>query len=93
MPLIAMAVAWMRKEDWPRWLSIDSDFQPDYDHWLKRMEKAMAEIQERGTLVEKVIVDPDEFLEWSRANGGEVDTKARARYAAITLSKRHSAAH
>jgi hypothetical protein len=38
MPLMALAVTWFRKEDWPRWLAIDPDFQPDYDHWLERSE-------------------------------------------------------
>ena len=80
MPLIGMAVAWFRKEDWPRWLTIDPNFQPDYDHWLKRTETAIAELQKSGTLTEKVVIDPDEFLEWSRCNRGKVDSQSRATY-------------
>lgn len=93
MPLIGMAVAWMRKEDWPRWLAIDPDFQPDYDHWLKRMEATVKRLQDQGTLVEKVLIDPDEFVEWCRVNGCKIDSKNRATYASITLAKRHGSSH
>jgi hypothetical protein len=93
MPFIGMAVAWFHKEDWPRWLAIDPNFQPDYDHWLKRTETAIAELQKSGTLAEKIVIDPDEFLEWSRCNGGKIDSQARSFYAAQTLAKRHSAGH
>jgi hypothetical protein len=58
--VMGVAVAWMRKEDWPRWLAIDSQFQPDYEHWLKRMEAAVKQYQEKGILIEKVMVDPEE---------------------------------
>ena len=76
------AIAWLNEKDWPRWLSIDSDFQPDYQHWLRRMNAAFAHYQSLGNRVEKVIVNVDEFLEWSGANGGKVDSNARAAFAA-----------
>jgi hypothetical protein len=91
--MIGMAVAWMHKEDWPRWLAIDPDFQPDYSHWLKRMEATVKQFEDKGTLVEKVIIDPDEFVEWCRVNGCKVSSQARATYASLTLAKRHSASH
>jgi hypothetical protein len=92
--MVAMAVAWLRKEDWPRWLAIDPDFQPDYNHWLTRMEAAVKSLEGQGTLVEKVIVDPDEFVEWCKLNNGrKVDSKGRGAYAAQTLAKRHGASH
>ena len=85
MDLRGIAVAWFRKEDWTRWRSIDPDFEPDYDYWLSRAESAMRQTSQP---LHKVIIDPDQFLEWSRANGGKIDTKARATYAAIVLSER-----
>jgi hypothetical protein len=91
--MIAMAVAWMNKQDWPRWLAIDPEFQPDYDHWLKRTEAAVKEIEATGAFVEKVIIDPDEFVEWCRINGRKVNSRGRSAYAALTLAKRHSARH
>ena len=69
MKLQGMALAWMRREDWPRWLAIDPLFQPDYNHWLRRMEKAEAQLKAAGTPVIKVMVDPEEFIAWRDANG------------------------
>ncbi len=94
MNLRALAVTWFRKEDWPRWLAIDPDFQPNYDHWLKRSEQAMAEYNDPRYMLEKVLVDPDEFLEWSRVNaGGKVGQKARTDYAAMVLWEKHRTDH
>jgi len=42
MTVRRVAIAWLRKEDWPRWLELDPDFQPDYEHWLKRMDSLYA---------------------------------------------------
>jgi hypothetical protein len=25
-----LGIAWLREEDWPRWLAIDKDFQPKH---------------------------------------------------------------
>ena len=77
-----IAAAWFRRQDWARWCEIDPDFQPDYRHWLKRMEKTIAQYQAAGIPVIKTLVLPDEFLEWSKANGKGVGTMARAHYAA-----------
>ena len=86
--LKGLAVAWLREEDWPRWLSIDSDFQPDYQHWLRRIEAALKEQETRGHRVVKVTIDPDEFLKWSRINGGKVNSQARAGFAAYILARK-----
>ncbi|MCK1693678.1 hypothetical protein [Bradyrhizobium sp. 144] len=91
--MIGVAVAWMRKEDWPRWLAIDPNFQPDYDHWLKRMNAAVQRLEAEGKLCEKVEIDPDEFLDWCRLNGCKVEPNSRATYAAQILAKRHDARH
>ncbi|MES2194516.1 MAG: hypothetical protein V4517_08870 [Pseudomonadota bacterium] len=91
--MIGVAVAWMRKEDWPRWLAIDPDFQPDYEHWLKRMETAVKGLEQQGSLCEKVIIDPEEFVEWCRVNRCKVDSKGRSTYAAQILAKRYDASH
>ncbi len=32
------AVSWFRESAFPRWRQIDPAFQPDYQHWLARME-------------------------------------------------------
>lgn len=86
----SLSLAWLREEDWPRWLAIDPNFQPDYQHWLRRMEAALKHYEGQGKRVVKVIVDPDEFLEWSRVNGGKVDSGARATFAARLAIKNAS---
>jgi len=76
------AAAWFRREDWGRWCEIDPDFQPDYSHWLRRMEKAVAQYQAAGTPIIKSIIVPDEFVAWAKANGKDFGSAARAEYAA-----------
>ncbi|MRD46772.1 hypothetical protein GHT07_05765 [Caenimonas koreensis DSM 17982] len=78
----SIALAWLRKDEWPRWLELDPQFQPDYEHWLRRMNEAVAELQRRGNKVNKIDVGIDEFLEWSRVNGGKVDTHTRSAFVA-----------
>jgi hypothetical protein len=86
---IEYAVAWLREEDWPRWLAIDSKFQPDYSKYIVRMEAIEKDIQARGGTVKRIVIEPDAFLTWSAANGGRVDTKARAAYAAFMALQPH----
>lgn len=77
-----VALAWMREQDWSRWLQMDPGFQPDYQHWLTRMEKAFAHYQAAGVPVLKVVIEPDEFLQWSRSNGRGTGSDDRACFAA-----------
>lgn len=83
MNMQGVGVAWFRREDWPRWLAMDAQFQPDYAHWLRRMTAVFADLQAKGVPVVKVVLDPDEFLEWSNATGRGVGTDARAGFAAF----------
>ena len=84
---LTVAVAWMRKEDWPAWQSIDADL-PAYDNWLRKIELLVKEIEKRGQIPEKVTVDPDEFVMWCRANGRQVERNARAQFAAELLTRK-----
>ena len=93
MNINTMAVTWFRKEDWPRWLAIDPDFDPSYENWLKKSERAMVDHSDPRYVLEKVMVDPDDFLEWSRVNGGKTDTHARAAFAGIVLAEKHKTTH
>ena len=93
MNLKTLAVTWFRREDWPRWLAIDPEFDPDYDNWLKKSERALLEHADPRIVLEKVMVNPDEFLAWSRMNGGDIGTRARAAYAGMTLAEKHKTTH
>src|SRR5688572_10899126 len=88
--LEGLAVAWFRKSDWAQWCEIDREFQPDYERWLSRAQFAFETYQAAGYLLVKITIDPDEFLEWSRANGGKVDTHARALFATQRMMQQDS---
>ena len=47
MPQAKVAVAWLRKEDWPTWQKIDPDLPP-YSEWLDKMEGTMKMLASRG---------------------------------------------
>jgi hypothetical protein len=89
----AWAIAWYREEDWAKWRAACPDFAPDYGQWLIRANAGFAKVQRDGYFPEKVMLDLDEFLEWSKSNGGKIDGNARSRYAVHVLSTREGPAH
>jgi len=82
MKMQGLGVAWFREDDFPRWRSIDPNFQPDHQHWLQRMEEVFTRYQAASLPVIRVIIEPNQFLEWSRANDAGVGTEARAAFVA-----------
>ena len=89
----ALAVAWFRQEDWPRWLEIDPNFEPDYLRWLVKAEAQFRALQGQDYVLEKCIIEPDAFLRWTAARGGEIDAKARATFAAFEMERRRAGDH
>ena len=83
----SLSIAWFRKEDWLQWCKICPDFQPNYDHWLNRAEMAFKQYEAFGQRLQKMVIEPDEFLEWSRINGGKVDSPARSAFVAFKAMK------
>jgi len=75
-----IAITWFNEADWPRWLAIDPEFQPDYDLWLERMDKMIAALHAQNIGVVKVMVDPDEFVRWA---GDDVGSIRRSTFAAL----------
>ena len=82
-----IAIAWLRQEDWPAWLAMDAGFQPNYAHWLQRMDTTFDRLKAAGVNVVKVEIRPDQFTEWRKATGAGVDTHARAAYAAFAAQR------
>ena len=82
-----IAVAWLLKEDWPRWQAIDSELPP-YDRWLEKINQGVARAEAAGATAEKVTVDPDVFSEWCTSQGKAIDRNTRSEYAARQLMKR-----
>jgi hypothetical protein len=83
-------MAWYRREDYDRLLSIfeDADKLPaNYDKWLASAEKGLKHLKGQGIFTVKVIIDPDQFPGWCAANGHNVDAKARIRFASIEAAR------
>jgi hypothetical protein len=80
------AIAWYRKEDWSKWHAVCPDFAPDYDQWLSRATTGFEQARQAGHSPQKVTLDPDKFIEWSKHNGGKIDGKARSAYAVWVMT-------
>lgn len=83
MKVQGICAAWFRREDWPKWMALDPDVQPDFAKWLAKMEKAVANYQKAGIPIIKVVIDPDEFEAWAKQNGRGFGTNDRAAFAGI----------
>lgn len=82
-----VAIAWLRKEDWPRWQAIDPNLPP-YDRWHSKISTAIELAERAGADTEKVTIDPDEFVSWCKANNCSVTRENRAAYATQQLAIR-----
>ena len=79
----SLSIPWIREEDWSRWCSIIG-LKAKYQSWLGQSEINVKQCEASGYSMVKVIMDPDEFLEWSRTNvEGKIDSMARAAFAAF----------
>lgn len=88
MSLQGVGVAWFAEEDWPTWLALDAGFQPNYQHWLRRVDTTFTRLEDAGVAVVKVEIRPAEFLAWLDSAEGAphrtlLPTHQRAAYAAM----------
>jgi hypothetical protein len=80
----AMGIVWYREEDYLRILKIMSDAHvlPDtYADWKRIAETTERQMQSRGVLVVRAVIDLDEFPAWCRTRGLKLDAMARNQYA------------
>jgi hypothetical protein len=85
-------VGWYRAEQWERLREISADrekLEETYEDWVASAEESLREMRKVGLYAEKVEIDVEELLAWCRAQGRDVDGKARAQYAAIMLRQRY----
>ena len=68
-------------------------FAADYDKWLQRAEAGFKQHQDSSHFPEKVVIDPDEFMEWSQVHGREVNGQARSAYAASIIAAQDRPSH
>lgn len=84
MDLSAIAFFWIRREDYPRYLSLCVDaanLPPTHEKWLYAANKGVERLSRAGIEVFRVEVDLDEFVAWCRTKGLNVDSEARTSYA------------
>jgi hypothetical protein len=90
MKVSVMGLAWFRREDYRTLKSLFADgtgLHPSYDDWLKAAEGMFEQLKRQGIETHKVYIDPEEFPAWCKANGLNIDSKARIRFANETVAK------
>lgn len=81
-----VGVPWFTTETWPRLLEVcgaEADLMPaTFAEWIALAEPRFAQHAANGVPVERVLIDPDEWVEWCEANDLVIDGRARAAFAA-----------
>ena len=81
-----IGIPFYSEADWPRAKAVMVDghtFPATYAEFTAKVEKAEAQLRRQGTPTIRVYLRLDEFLAWCRAHGRQVDTHARADFAAL----------
>ena len=85
---------WFTAETWPRLLEVvdDADLMPaTYEEWIALVEPRFAQHIADGLPVERVYIDPDEWVEWCKSNDMPIDGRGRSAFAAVVLARRAGA--
>lgn len=87
-PKKQIALLWFTPANYERALALsDEPMQPTYKAWREKVDRGMRDLPADVEVV-KVEADPDEIAAWCRANGGKVNTKTRAAFAAHYLMRK-----
>jgi len=82
---VTAALAWYRREDYPRVLEMMADrseMHDTYDEWLRDSEGVEQHLVSEGQAVTRVIIDPGKFRSWCEQHSLKPVGKARSRFAA-----------
>lgn len=82
-----VALACYRSEDWPRIREISADranLPEQYDEWLSRIARQLADLKASGIEPDKIIITPDALLAF--AGEREINRQTRSEYAARQLA-------
>jgi hypothetical protein len=80
----AVGMPWYRREDYPRILTImtDADRLPvGFDEWEKKAEAFQRDIEGKGKIVVRAVIDPDTFPAWCGTRGKNVNSEGRSLFA------------
>lgn len=92
MPVKNLSVIWVTEEDYPRFREICGPSVHDtYAGWKEGVERKLKEFAAQGVHFERILINVEEFHKWAIANFGEVNSEARASYAAYLAMSRDSA--
>lgn len=94
----AVGIAWFRTEDYQRIRDIsDDEMQPTFEAFEAKMSRQLPQFETQlppGVIIEKVIVDPDELIDFARENfGGKINSQVRSTFASIIIMKKYGANH
>ena len=96
LPTRAAGIAWYRREDYARILTIMEDAQvlpASWEEWFKIAKNTRDHVRRQGMIVEQVTIDPDTFPAWCRARGLNVDAKARTTFANEYVGLKYNSTH
>jgi hypothetical protein len=82
MPHLAM---WYRREDYDRILAIMDDakeFPSSFEEWEETARRQLADIRNRGAVIEQVFIEPERFVAFCERKGLSKNGTARAEYTA-----------
>ena len=94
----AIGIAWFRAEDYQRIREIsDGEMIGTFEEFEARMAARLPGLLARlpeGTIIEKVIVDPDELLAFAREHhGGKIDSGVRAVFVGRAVAQKYGTEH
>ena len=89
-------VSWYRSEDYDRARAMMDDannFPASFEDWLQLANDQIAKFAAQGVVVEKIILDPEEFRAFCAGQKIKPDQQARMSYAVAKLMRqeRHEA--
>jgi hypothetical protein len=89
------AVAWFRREDYPRIVEIsDDEMIPSFDQWETKMLKVLEGLAARDIIGVKMMIAPDALAAFVCGKpGGKIDSNTRANFAAALLMKERERKH
>ena len=92
----SVVIAWYRRKDYDRIYALAPNgggMEATFDDWQRFVEDFMPAIEARGIFIRKVIIEPDNFAAWLRAQNLESSPETRARYAFDVAPKTKSELH
>ncbi len=85
-----LGVPWFRAEDYARCRELMDDkgkLPLAFETWEQDAVRQFTELQAFGCVLEKVEIDPDEFVAFCRVEGLQRDSMARKAFAAAVLAR------